>query len=972
MTENNIYKKWLKKVRNKEFWNKFHYIFSNLTESQINSYFDKKIKIDKSNIILELGIGTHLANEFTIGAISEAFSKFINIDSKLDKNKILVSCPESEDLLVISNIFSRILYKNNNDILFYEQKNNIPLNLIYYFAQENNFDYIINISNYNNSKKFIQIRLTNSKGVSLSEKQINEINSILQDIDLTEIEVPISPIQFMDLDKLNRNYLSDIVEQKKYLNDNENKLKYYVGFQEQKNSEFYREVFDKTNTKINILSNAKVNKNTKVFDNTIFKKMNINSVLKRNDVNFVISNNGDSFNISVKHKGVFKYFKTDEVAGLYLDYLINNFDISQKYYIAKSKLTGDFVKSIATSKNIEVIEFTSWDELNKIIDSNNQKKPLFAYDEHNRFISYNSKFILNDAISMVIDFYKICEIYSKDNITLFERLNHIKNKYSNYYQSVKTYDMTFEQSIRFFRRINDREKIGKFNVVKSEIYNFDLEKNKTFCEIKLNNKNGIKIIYDKFTEKITINVETEGKTSNDKNNDDYLKLIVQGKEILDSINELREDFVIKKFSLKGFLKYSFLVALTIGIFIFLFYVVYNIKLENNKSASPLFVLKTIWMFVRYDRMTRFLFVFIFIFILFEMFINALIFKRLFMYQNEKVSFWTLFVGSFIGIIIQNITPKSIGSDIATYWYLRRKNVNRSKLISAVILNTFIWQLTNIVLSIIVVPVGLVFYKELFTNGSSNNIFSFTFFLVLSLLSDTLFSLFFLVLAGYKRIQTPILKAIIKIIEWFSFIGIAKTDELYANWKYELYKVSNGINVVFKRWWRICELLFYKSSVWFIAPISLYLHYMNMLDENLMGGWYFNMTISQFLVRNVNSFSPTPGGTGTSDYFTKIIYRITLSNNIDQFGFDLENRSSIITAIKTFGQIVIPSLLSAIALFIVYIGEKRIQFYKQKNKNNSLINNQTIISSKTKSNFNKIACPTFIISVSILILLFIFM
>ncbi|UCU26443.1 hypothetical protein K7D06_02485 [Mycoplasma anserisalpingitidis] len=121
MIDNSIYKKWIKKVRNKEFWNKFHSILSNLNESQFNSYFDQKIKIDKSNIILELGIGTQLANEFTIAAISEAFSKFINSDSKIDKNKILVTCPSNEDLLVISNIFSRILYKNNNDIFFYER-----------------------------------------------------------------------------------------------------------------------------------------------------------------------------------------------------------------------------------------------------------------------------------------------------------------------------------------------------------------------------------------------------------------------------------------------------------------------------------------------------------------------------------------------------------------------------------------------------------------------------------------------------------------------------------------------------------------------------------------------------------------------------------------------------------------------------------------------------------------------------------
>lgn len=970
MAENNIYKKWIKKVWNKEFWNKFHSFFSTLSESQINSYFNEKIKIDKSNIILELGIGTHLANEFTITAISEAFSKFISVNNKTNKNKILVSCPDSDDLLVISNIFSRVLYKNKNDILFYEQKENTPLNLISYFAQENNFDYIIDITNYNNSKKFIQIRLTDSKGVSFCENDINKLNKYLQDIDLTDIEVPISPIEFIDLNIENNNYI-DIFSKQRFNNETTSKLKYNISFQEPKNIEFYKEVFKKANANLKLLTNTKIGKNLTISDNGSFRKMNVISIFKRNDINFIISGFGDSFNISVKHKGTFKYFKPDEIAGLYLDYLLNNFNINEKYYIAKSKLTGEFIKSIASLKNIDVLEFNNWDELNQIINASPNKKLLFAYDEFNRFIPFDSNYIYNDGIIMILDFYKMCELYRSQSMTLYDKLIEIKNKYSNFYQFSKTYDMTFEQSIRFFKRINDKDKVGEFAIVKKQIYNFDFEKNKTFCELKLTGRINIKIIYDKFTKKITIHVETQGKTSNEKNSEDYLKLIVQAKEILDTINEFREDFVIKKFSLRGFLKYGFLVSLTIAIFIFLFYVVYNIKLENNTSASALFVLRTIWMFIRYDKMTRFLFVFIFIFILFEMFINALIFKRLFMFQNEKVSFWNLFVGSFIGIIIQNITPKSIGSDIATYWYLRRKGLNRSKLISSVILNTFIWQLTNILLSIIVVPVGLVFYKELFSNGSSNNVFSFTFFLVISLLFDTLFSIFFLTLAGWKRIQTPILKAIIRVLEWFGFIGIIKSDEIYANWKYELYKVSNGISVVFKKWWRIFELVFYKSSMWFLAPISLYLHYMNMLDENLIGGWYFNMTISQFLVRNVNSFSPTPGGTGTSDYFTKIIYRITLSNKIDQFGFDLENRASIITAIKTFGTIVIPSILSAIALFIVYIGEKRIQFYKQKNKNDLLINNKKIINTKTKSNFNIITTPIFIISILTLILLFIF-
>lgn len=77
-------------------------------------------------------------------------------------------------------------------------------------------------------------------------------------------------------------------------------------------------------------------------------------------------------------------------------------------------------------------------------------------------------------------------------------------------------------------------------------------------------------------------------------------------------------------------------------------------------------------------------------------------------------------------------------------------------------------------------------------------------------------------------------------------------------------------------------------------------------------------------------SLTPGGTGTSDVLYKsIVYGSLQDNNNYDARKIFESNASLITAMTTLGSVLIASsIISAILLMIVYIGERRVDFYRK--------------------------------------------
>lgn len=347
----------------------------------------------------------------------------------------------------------------------------------------------------------------------------------------------------------------------------------------------------------------------------------------------------------------------------------------------------------------------------------------------------------------------------------------------------------------------------------------------------------------------------------------------------------------------------------------------------------------------------------------------MIFKRVITLQGDKVKWRGIFVGTIIGIVVQTITPKSIGGDIATYWYLRRRNVPRASLMSAIVVNSFIWQLGNIISTAIFVPIGIKTFSSFFV-GSNPNSITFIVMLVLGLIFDTGWTTLLLVITLNKKLQRFALKTLIAIIEITPFIRAYDSFAIKAKFEYELFNINKCIKKTFKNPYYLFELVLLKFVPSLLTFNAFQAQALGIIKPDVPHGYYWNLTIQNTMIRVANSISFTPGGTGTADYLYKVLIRESIRSTSYDGAIAFAN-SSIMTALNTLGFVVIGTLVSAIILVLVYIGEKRIDHYRKKNKNYKLLAaNLADGRIKTQSTYYKIVFPIVLIALVSLSLTFI--
>ncbi|WP_406616988.1 YbhN family protein [Mycoplasmopsis adleri] len=555
--------------------------------------------------------------------------------------------------------------------------------------------------------------------------------------------------------------------------------------------------------------------------------------------------------------------------------------------------------------------------------------------------------------------------------TLFEVLQDIFEEYGCHQSTIKSYAIEPEIASRFFQRIMNAEKINnKYKVVRvQEISKSGSLNQKIIYKVYFEHGENVVLQYSQITNQLVIYCETMEQKNEDRKE---LMMVVRNREIFDGILDLKEDTRVSKVTFWSFFKYFFYFALLVGIIVFLFYSVYKLKIDGVES-TPKEVFKAFGrkLYTEYDVVghkrsisTGYAVRSAFLLMVFSMFIycglQAMLFKRAISLQGHKAKWGDLYIGCIIGYVIQTITPKSIGGDIGTYWYLRRRGLPRPVLFSAIIVNTFLWQACNVLLTICFVPAGIYIFKSFFAEKSASSII-FIVMLVLGLIFDSGFSVLLVMVALNKKLQKALIKSTLAIIEWTPFIRSYDSFSIKAKYEYEIYSLNASLKTCFKNGWTFAALFLYKLIPAFITTTAIFGKAINIIQPDVKAGYYMNLTIQNTMIRISNAISLTPGGTGTADYLYKNLINQSLqSTSYD--GLSQINNASIFTALGTFGTIIIPSAISAILLVIVYIGEKRVDYYQRKNKNLNLVNNNNISKQvKTKTKYYKITYPIFFLT-----------
>ncbi len=893
---------------------------------------DYSLEVVNGRILSKIDSSSGFINDLSVSNIGEKYILYLQAINISDK-KFLVISDNNIDATVFSQIFASSLKQKNIDVTF--PMNNNPTNFSLGFTQmDEKFGGMIAFTMSETISKILSISFFDNEGKLISKEQSSILNKYIfetEDMTLKVYNNKIDTLQFLDVN----NYLSTLPKQQDLSN-----LKVSINNSFDMNKDIINNFFLRNKIEYIETKSRHPNKNKTI------KKAYLSSMLIKSDVALSLSSSNNFFEITILHKKQYHFLNMNDLSAIYLYYLLKCGNFDDKYfnnkYVVTSIASSDLTYIIAKKNGIKVKEYENFLSSLSSNDKLNSNM-LFACDGKNYFIDINKKNYISDPFYNLQIFLEMISFFKKQKMTLIDVMEEITTEYGIYRYSKSEQNMDDVTMRKFLNIIKKNMVFAEQKIIRLDKIMID-DKNIWITKFILQDKTKVTFIYHSKINLLKIYlsmhylVEDENTLYSKKTahalskNTHYMDLVVKEKKIIEYVKIFNDDYKKKTTTWKDFFKYFIFVGIFLGIFVILFTTLYNIE-----GGGPITIFKKIIEIVRKPSL-KYIFPLFILLILVSILCNSILIGRMLKVQGQKVKMRHLIISSIIGIVITNITPLSIGGDLAGYWYLRKKSFERGPLIATYLASSLLYQVTGAIIACIFVPMGFIAFPEILSLKNPNSIVILVFSLI-GFIGNVIGAIFIGVFSFSNKIQSIFIKLWIKIIYLIPFIVSRDPNSRAASFQYEFLKIRASSLIIFKNIFTTFEFICWRLFPFFFHG-SVFLAIATELmkpSNDLWGGQYINLMIGFSILTAANSISITPGGAGTSQYFQSQIFS-------EMFKSPSAENSIVFSLFSTITFFVFPTIISALVLLTVWMGEKRIEKYEK-------IKRVMYYENKTKQNKN---------------------
>lgn len=905
---------------------------------------DFPLEITNSKIIGFISNQSNSINENYISSIGLVIAEFLKQNNL---KKILINNSDNNFGIAFGLIFYNILAHNSEiKVKIFDESWGYSQKLAHHYFINNDFDFFINIevnlTDKNSSLAILSFFKKNLTFLSADDEKL--INKAEKCPFLSQNSQIKKPKKF----RINWN---DIIEFQKSINLDLQKLEKFYQFYEPESTfltNFLKRNFDlKTAKFLPIRKNAPIeNIMKKISDNSIiWKKLTTSAKFKTNVVfwlkqNKILAGFRKNFNFNI--------IKEKDLQLLFLDYLRKNWQNGRHFLISKQSdsYIFEFVQKNFNAKIKSFCEYTENPETEIIkIQSQEQQEIVIIMEKSFYFIPKSAEkstvFGLSSHFS-VLWYIKVFDFYLKNNQNILEIIQTIKTEINYVFHhkfKLKIDPVKLDNIINLLIS----EKDGEFKPQGFKIKNFSNDKNVINLKVNLKKKDFYTLTYFKPKKQLTLSTNFLAKNHTEK------QAVFLENSLIDKIRLVNKDSILTKTNQKkNIIKFSCFITTIIVILIILFYNFYNSSFSDGSTTR---IFEKFYEFFFKPRKNRLVLLGVFGHFLLWNISTTFQLRQIFKNQGIKTKFRHLFIGTFIALFMQFSTPFSFGGEISYYWYLQRKQYPLKNISATLTYNALLHQVFNLLIAIIFLPVGFVFYPELFVFDSWEKIAFFT-WLITNIILNMFVLLIIIIISLWKKLQYSLIKMLVWLLNlnFFKKIEDKKRVEyrfqfLIDNFKNHFIKILSNKALLTK------ILLIYKLPLFFLN-----FSFVILITAMEKGGFnlknlsfiHYLKFISGFTILQIsNNLSPSPGGVGSVDVITKLIFQ-SFFNEKTTITLDIFNFAN---RIYTW---FLPYFISALGILTVWIGEKRIDYYqqiRQTMKNNSILNLEL---KKQNTNFFKYA------------------
>lgn len=925
---------------NKE-WNdlalKDEEIRENFKSGEKEAIDDNKMGFGTAGIRGVFGNGLSKINYITISLAAYSYGRYLLENVTESRNKgVVIANDNRRHGNKYKEITSSIL--NGMGIKTYVIENDLMATpLLSYLIRNIGACGGINITASHNPKNYNGFKVYNSEGAQLGVNETKLIANIMDTVDPFNIKV--GKYSAINIDKvLLEKYKNDV--SKLTLNKVKNISVVYsplhgTGYK------IGKEIINKIGVEPYVVKNQSIvdpNFTNTKSPNPEDPKSYINGLKimrkTKSDILVVTDPDSDRVGAVVKYKKRYKYLSGNDSASLYLEYKLSQLKEQGKLpkdgYVVKSLVSTDMAKKICKRYGVRIIEVqVGFKNIAEVIKKE-KGSFILGFEESYGMLLNKDISRDKDAFQAMVGIIDMASYYKSMGLTLFDQLKNIQRKYGLYRNIQKSSKIDNASLKRVLNSLSKTKKIDDKIVAECVDYRKDKKNKSNMIKLIMTDGSWIVVRPSGTEAKVKYYIQTVGPIGSDE----LISNVISEKRLLNYIEDASEFIKPKEFSWKTVLKYSLFVAIMAGLLFMVFRVIYG-QYSSSKDSATSQALDF------YDTFIKWWFIGLVIAGFYTTIIGSWMKYRLLKFHKQNVKFRHLVISSIMGSIVSYLTPLAIGGDGIGYWYLRRKGFEKGPLAATFLTSTILWQIKNLVLTAVLLPMGIHMFKDLLINGNAETKTVLSIFIV-GLVWDLFATIMIWTIFISRKFQNFIVSTSIKLLEWIPFIILSDPGQKASKYMTEFANIRQSM----KKMWRnplvMGEALFYEIIQKVVSISALIYMGMGIIKGDLEYGSYWSQIVATDVVNTANSFSLTPGSTGFVEFISLHIRdQIYIDHPITYSAKDVVINMDIIN--KITNQWPYLGLSALMAIFII-IGESRRKVHKinQTNKDTTFYKKMSFI------------------------------
>ncbi|XP_023210746.1 uncharacterized protein LOC111613624 [Centruroides sculpturatus] len=532
-----------------------------------------------------MGFGPDRINELTIAAASQAYAQYLrSLSPKVLKQGVIIG----HDNRANSDFFAKVTYDvlraHQIKAFLFEANELQPSPLVSYTVRKLSLAGGIVITASHNPKQYNGFKVYDHLGGQLTGEAAKTVQTNMVKIDPLDVKRKAGSYSYVSQDIV-ESYIQALLQLRQRPDDSK-VLKVVFSPLHGTGGKVGNELLKRMNIDhLNVSKQMEPDpefsslKSPNPEDGHAFARSVSLARTKKADLVVVTDPDADRLGVVVKYKHRFKYLNGNQVAALYLDYLINQLKLSgqlpKRGYIIKTTVSGQLPVQIARRAGLKVYEthvgFKNIAEKIESLSQTNQQF-VFAYEESYGFLLNPSVSRDKDALQALVGVVEMANYYKTQGTNLYERLLELFKMHGIHRSIVMSKVLTPSAQAKLFTRIKKVRKIAGLKVVESVDYNIGRHSlpNQNMLKITLSNGTWFAIRPSGTEPKVKIYIQTIGTTEQE-----LVDIVTTEKTISNLIEDNIESPIATKIKASSVIRYGLFIAVIAALLAIVFLYVYK-------------------------------------------------------------------------------------------------------------------------------------------------------------------------------------------------------------------------------------------------------------------------------------------------------------------------------------------------------------------------------------------------------------